>query len=116
MRRTSGSKLAHVVVGSSGQYDDYREWLVAAFEGGGAAERHAKLATDEAGRVTQRIQRWWDKHSDPDDPTPIPKSWDRKGASVHDPGQTAHGLYEATYRVESIPFHRAASRAAGRAE
>lgn len=39
-----------IVMGSTGEYDDYHEWVVCGYRNIESAQKHAKLATEDAKR------------------------------------------------------------------
>lgn len=55
-------KIIYIVQGSSGQYDDYREWNVRAYTTDAAAEAHRQRAQQAANEVTKRRQEIWDEY------------------------------------------------------
>jgi hypothetical protein len=45
--------MIYIVMGDCGEYDDYREWLVVAYEDESMAQAHAAAANKESARVRQ---------------------------------------------------------------
>lgn len=54
----------HLIIASSGQYDDYRTWPIAAFAHTSAATTEVQRLNSLAARYRSRLDAAWEKHAD----------------------------------------------------
>ena len=84
-----------VIVGSAGEYDEYREWNVAAFTKEAKAREYADNAQRWASAATAHFRNlalhWADQ-----------ERWLKKFKSPYDPEWQ---VYDTSYNVQSVPLH-----------
>lgn len=87
-----GGKVC-VVMGTSGEYSDRREWVVCAYTDEALAKAHVEAAAARSREIAAQVREWWESPQDGEQPRYV-SQWDWKDQAFF--GE------EATYWIETV--------------
>lgn len=99
-----GKRVVWLVVGSAGEYDEYRTWPVRVFKSKKEANDYALLCFTAARKLNNRYEEWESKYERLDDSEAEQKLWGRmpKDGTQYDPSASSNEIN--AYEVVEVPF------------